>query len=268
MLADVASTAQDLADAVDGLLTKDRMERIRTERLATVSAYTQQRRETRELALRAVFDEVPISWERVGHELEQALDTNAVVVPEVGAQDQKLYQHLTFGPENKLRFGRTTGSQLGWGLGAAFGVQLGFPTRQVVSILGDGGILFGQTETIWSISRYEAPLLIVVMNNHGYNETRVRNLSALAGGRQYQTGRDMTSYLGDPDVDFAKIAEGYKIKGEKVHDPSDLTLALQRAVKTMRDGKPYLLDLEVGREGMLAESTWHPGFSIAGLRRG
>ena len=182
VLADVASTAHDLADAVDGLLTKDRMERIRRERLATVSAYTQQRRETREIALRAVFDEVPISWERVGYELEQALDTNAVVVPEVGAQDQKLYQHLNFGPENKLRFGRTTGSQLGWGLGAAFGVQLGFPTRQVVSILGDGGILFGQTETVWSISRYEAPLLIVVMNNHGYNETRVRNLSALPAG--------------------------------------------------------------------------------------
>jgi len=104
-----------------------------------------------------------------------------------------------------------------------------------------------------------------VMNNHSYNETRNRNLAAFTG-RQFQTGKDLTSYLGDPDVDFAKIAEAYSIKGEKVHDPQDLGSALQRAVKAMKGGRPYLLDLEVARDGIFAESTWHSEFSVAELR--
>jgi thiamine pyrophosphate-dependent acetolactate synthase large subunit-like protein len=268
VLADVASTIQELSDALDGLLTKDRMTRIRAERLEVVSAYTQKRKETLEIALRGVFDEVPISFERLGYELEQALDQNAVIVPEIGSQDQKVYQHLTFGPDNKGRIGRTTGGQLGWGLGAAFGVQLALPDRQIVSILGDGGMLFGQTEELWSLSRYDAPMLVVVLNNHGYNETRVRNLTSGNGRRQYQTGHDMNSYLGNPDVNFAKMAEAYGISGEKVYDPNDLAPALQRAIKIMRDGRPYMLDVEVGREGLMNESTWHPEISIAGMRRG
>lgn len=266
VLGDVGSTIQDVSDAVDSLLTADRLERIRRERLAVVTGYHEQRRRAREAALQGVFNETPISFERLGFELEQGLDRNAVLVPEIGSQDQKVYQHLTWGPEAKIRFGRTTGGQLGWGLGAAFGVQLAMPDRQVATILGDGGILFGQTEALWTLSRYDAPVLVIVLNNHGYNEIRVRNMAA-SGGRQFQTGHELVSYLGDPDVDFAKMAEAYNIRGEKVFDPNDLAAAIQRAVRTMRDGRPYMLDVEVGREGVLAESTWHPGFSIAGLRR-
>jgi benzoylformate decarboxylase len=162
-----------------------------------------------------------------------------------------------------MRIGRTTGSALGWGVGAAFGVQLALPDRQVVCVQGDGGMLFGQTETLWTISRYDAPILIVVMNNRSYNETRSRNIPA--GGR-FQSGRDLTSYLGDPDVDFSKIAEAYRIKGEKITNPDELTAALKRALKSMKDGRPYLLDVEIARDGLLAESTWHPDFSIAQTR--
>ena len=265
VLAHADSFISDLSEALDGVLTKDRMKRIRQERLEALGSFKQQVQKSREIALRANFDNTPIAWERVGYELEKALDENAVIVPEIGSQNGKLFHHMNLGHGAKRRIGRTTGSALGWGVGAALGVQVALPDRQVVSLQGDGGMLFGQTETLWSISRYDAPLLIVVMNNHCYNETRNRNLSASAG-QQFQTGRELTSYLGDPDVDFAKIAEAYSIKSEKIHDPQDLGSALQRAVKTMRDGRPYLLDLEVARDGILAESTWHSGFSVAEQR--
>ena len=264
VLAHADSFISDLSDALDGVLTKDRMKRIGKERLEALGSFKQQVQRSREIALRANFDNTPIAWERVGYELEKALDEDAVIVPEIGSQNGKLFNHMKLGHGAKRRIGRTTGSALGWGVGAALGVQMALPDRQVVSLQGDGGMLFGQTETLWSISRYDAPLLIVVMNNHCYNETRNRNLSASAG-QQFQTGRELTSYLGDPDVDFAKIAEAYSIKGEKIYDPKDLGSALKRAVKTMKDGRPYLLDLEVARDGIFAESTWHSGFSVAEL---
>jgi benzoylformate decarboxylase len=257
VLADVASTISDLSDAIDSLATADRLEKIRAARLEQVRAFSTTMRQSQQMAVKARFDQAPLSWERIGYELERALAKNAVVVPELGTQKDKLLSQMTFGPDNKLRLGRTTGGALGWGMGAAFGVQLGLPDRQVVSIIGDGALLFGQTETLWSIARYEAPILIVVMNNHSYNETRNRNL-----GRS-GIDRDLTSYLGSPDVDFTKIAAAYGVAGEKVTTPDALAPALQRAVRQIDEGRPVLLDVEVGRDGILRESTWYSTYSIA-----
>jgi thiamine pyrophosphate-dependent acetolactate synthase large subunit-like protein len=266
VLAHVSTFISDLSDAIDGLLTGDRLSKVQTERTAATTAYTTQLRASREQALRAQFDQAPLSWDRVGYELERVLDRNAVIVPELGpTTGGKVLGYLTQGIDDKLRIGRTTGSALGWGVGAAFGAQLALPERQVVSIQGDGGLLFGQTENFWTISRYDAPILIVVLNNYSYNETRTRNLTG--GGRQFQTGRELTSYLGDPHVDFSRIAEGYSIKGEKVKNPGELVAAVQRAIRTIKEGRPYLLDVEVAPDSIMGESTWHPNFSIAQLGR-
>jgi benzoylformate decarboxylase len=263
ILADVAATVADLSAAVDSLLTTDRAEKIRTARFKEVTAFTGAIRQAQQAALKGRFDQTPITWERLGYELEAALDKDAVVVPELGSQEFKLLAHLKFGPDNKLRIGRTAGGQLGWGVGAALGVQLGLPNRQVVALQGDGGIMFGQTETFWSLARYSAPVLVVVLNNRSYNETRNRNLGY--GGAQYQAKKDMTSYLGNPDIDFTKIASAYGIGGEVVKSPGELAPALQRSIRQMRDGKPVVLDVQIARDGVLSDSTWYSQLSIAEL---
>jgi benzoylformate decarboxylase len=257
---------RDLSDAVDSLLTRDRVARVRADRFAQVSAYNAQLKASSDIALKAFFDRSPLSWERVGVELERALDRNAVIVPELGTQAYKLLRHLTFGGENKAKFGRTTGSALGWGMGAAFGVNLALPERQVVALQGDGGFLFGQSEALWSIARYQAPMLIVIMNNHSYNETRARNMNN--GGRLFEAGRDYNGYLGDPDVDFAKLAEAYGLRGEKVRTSGELAPALQRALRSMRDGKAALLDIDVEADGPpLSDGNWYQRHSIADIQR-
>src|SRR5262249_36155302 len=211
ILSDVRSAIRDISDAVDGMLTRDRLARISSARLADVSAFTAALKESREMALRAHFDSSPVTWERVGYELEKVLDKDAVIVPELGTQYYKIYRQLKLGGSNKQRIGRTKGDALGWGLAAAFGVTLALPDRQVVALQGDGGFLFNQSEALWSIARYEAPMLIVIMNNHSYNESRARNM--LNGGIFYEAGKDFNGYLGDPNVEFTKIAEAYGLKG-------------------------------------------------------
>ena len=263
---DVRLAIRDLSDAVDGLLTRDHIARIRAARLAEVSAHTAQLKKSREIALRAFFDRSPLSWERVGFELERLLDKNAVIVPELGTQAYKMLNQFTFGGENKAKYGRTIGSALGWGVAASLGVQLGLPDRQVVALQGDGGFLFGQSEALWSIARYEAPMLLVIMNNHLYNETRARNMNG--GGQFFEEGRDYNGYLGDPNVDFAKIGEAYGLRGETVKTASELVPALQRAMRSMRDGKGVLMDIEVEEDGpSLSQPTWYQRHSIAEIQR-
>jgi len=266
ILSDVRAAIRDISDAVDGMLTKDRMARIRTSRLAEISQFTASLKQSRELALRAHFDSSPVTWERVGYELEKVLDKDAVIVPELGTQYYKIYRQLKLGGPNKQRIGRTKGDALGWGLAAAFGVNLALPDRQVVALQGDGGFLFNQSEALWSIARYEAPMLIVIMNNHSYNESRARNM--LNGGLFYDAGRDFNGYLGDPNVEFTKIAESYGLKGEKVKNAGDLGPALQRCLRSMRDGKAVVLDIDVEVDGApLSQPTWYQRHSIADIRK-
>jgi thiamine pyrophosphate-dependent acetolactate synthase large subunit-like protein len=266
ILSDVRMAIRDLSDALDGILTRDRMNRIRSKRLADVSAFSAKLKQARDIALRGRFDMSPLSWERVGYELEKALDKDAVIVPELTSQYYKVLGQLTFGGTNKQKFGRTIGSALGWGVAAAFGINLALPERQVVSLQGDGGFLFGQSETFWSIARYEAPMLIVIMNNRVYNESRDRNLNS--GGFFLEAGKDYNSYLGDPNVEYTKIAEAYGLKGEKVRTPGELAPALQRCLRHMRDGKAVVLDIDVAPDGPhLAQEHWYQRHSIAEIRK-
>jgi benzoylformate decarboxylase len=119
---------------------------------------------------------------------------------------------------------------------------------------------------LWSVARYEAPMLIVIMNNHTYNESRARNM--LNGGTFYEAGRDFNGYLGDPNVEFTRIAEAYGLKGEKVKAAGDLAPALQRSLRSMRDGKAVVLDIDVEVDGApLSQPAWYQRHSIAEIRR-
>jgi hypothetical protein len=57
------------------------------------------------MALRAHFDSNPVTWERVGYELEKVLDKDAVIVPELGTQYYKIYRQPKLGRSNKQRMG-------------------------------------------------------------------------------------------------------------------------------------------------------------------
>jgi thiamine pyrophosphate-dependent acetolactate synthase large subunit-like protein len=76
----------------------------------------------------------------------------------------------------------------------------------------------------------------------------------------------MTCYLGDPDVNFATAAAGFGVNGEVIRTPDQVRPAVQRAIESTRDGKPYLIDAVVGRTGLAADSTWHPKYSVAAVR--
>ena len=77
-----------------------------------------------------------------------------------------------------------------------------------------------------------------------------------------KTGQYVGMYLGDPDIDFVKLAESQGVKGEKANTAAEFEAALKRGVKATRDGNPYLIDAEITRIGGGAESTWHEGFKL------
>jgi benzoylformate decarboxylase len=263
LLGDVKETAAALIATVKDGLTSALKAEIK-QRYEETKAFSEKLGQARVQLARRNWDRSPMSRGRVGYELNEALDKDAVIVNEFGTAKDSIYSWFRFGDGEKATMGRTVGSALGWAVDAALGVKLGLPDRQVCCMLGDGAIMFGQIEALWSAARYEIPVIFVVFNNRSYNETRLRQLSE--AGKMAQAKKDLVNYLGNPDVDFTRAAEAFGVKGELVKDPKDLSVALKRAVAATREGKPYLLDLLVERTGALADSTWHPKVSVAEMR--
>lgn len=263
--ADVKQVAADLAAAIKSTVTADRLRQIRGDRIAQTQQYVARIRQAREQAVKPNWDKVPMTWERLTTDINSVIERDAYIVTEFGTEGPKALNCFTFAEGEKTLIGRTSGAALGWGVGAAVGVKIAQPDKQVVCLQGDGGFLFGQAMAFWTMSRYQIPVITVIYNNRSYNETRERSFAE--GGRQAQTGKDMLSYLGDPDVDFVKLANAFGVPAEQVRTPNEIKPAMQRAVRAAQDGKPYLIDALVGRTGRGAELSWYPKLSVAEMRR-
>ncbi len=259
---DLKFATADLVAALKSMATADRLRKVSEERVGKTREYTMSMRKFRESIGKETWNHSPVSFERLGMELETALDKETCVVAESDS-GRKMEDFMSFGGSDKQYFA-TSGAALGWGLPAAFGVKLAHPDLPVVSVVGDGAFLFAGPQPLWSYARYKAPVTIIVCNNHSYNNERNRIWNT--GGREFQTGRDMACYLGDPDIDYAKLASALGVEGEIVAEPAQLQAALQRAKRATADGRPYLLDVHIERNGIGATSTWHPPYSVADLR--
>lgn len=263
IVADVKETVRALIRAVKSILTAERLAAIRQTRWERITRLTRGLRQSYLTAARDGWDDSPLTWPRLLLTVNELLDEDAIIVEEIGTEDWVL-RSFPFADGKKTKIGRTLGRSLGWGVGASIGVKLAHPDRQVISLQGDGGFLYGQSDALWTMSRYDVPIITIICNNQSYDEPRNNILGK--GGRSRQANKDMICYLGSPDIEFTHLASAHGIRGERVVRPDELKPTLQRAIAAARDGRPYLLDAHIARTGWAADSTWFPRYSVAAAR--
>ena len=260
--AGVAETTQALVDAISGMTTKRRRREIGEARLAKAEKGATGARDRRNRRARRGWDAAPMYAERLCYELDQWLDRDACLIVETGDRSPQAW--IDYGPGSRTLIGPTTGFALGWASGAAIGVRIARPGTQTVALVGDGAMLFGQLESLWTASRYDVPITIIVFNNRSYDAERGRIHFASPVARADKSAwQDMSCYLGNPDVNFVTIAGGFGIDGAVAMSPDEFRAALKRARAVNDEGRPFMIDAAVARRGPAAESTWHPDVSIA-----
>ncbi len=206
----------------------------------------------------------PIHPDELGWTLEQVLDKNAIVVSEnITGSNQFL---STGGNDAKLWIGNSSGG-LGWGLGAATGAKLAAPDRQVVCNIGDGSLMYSAAG-FWTQARYRIPVLTVVCNNRNYQT--VRYAFARAGSPMLQADQFLGMHLGDPDIDFVKLAQSQGVDGIKVTNSAELEQALRHGAREIANGNPFLVEVVVRTIRNPAEgggsreaSKWHGSYQLA-----
>lgn len=260
--AGIGETTRALIEAVGSMTTKQRREQLGAERLAAAKKGAAAADERKRRRASRGWDSTPIFAERLCFELDEWLDPDASVVVETGDRSPQAW--IDFGPGARSLIGPTTGFALGWGVGAAIGAKIARPDRQVVALVGDGAMLFGQLECLWTASRYDVPVTIIIFNNRSYDSERGRiHFASRVARANKSEWKDMSCYLGNPDTDFVSIAKGFDIDAARIDGPGDIERAFTRARAVNGEGRPFVIDAVIARRGPGSDSKWHPDISIA-----
>jgi benzoylformate decarboxylase len=229
-----------------------------------VENYTEGLRETYARRADEEWDNSPIATSRLMSELNRVVDDSAYLCNELITSDGYPRKYLDFDhtrpPEQRRREFYTTSGILGWGVAAAIGTKIGNPDREVWCLTGDGCFNFG-SQALWSATRYEVPIGVVVFNNGEYQANRMNQ--NFYNGRIRETGKYIGVNLGSPDIDYVKMSGAYGIEGERVVEPDELGAALQRCKESMAAGRPYLVDVKIAKAGAGADSEWYDFYSVA-----
>jgi thiamine pyrophosphate-dependent acetolactate synthase large subunit-like protein len=104
-----------------------------------------------------------------------------------------------------------------------------------------------------------------VWNDKNYQT--VRQAYSSYHGRMESSGHYAGMYLGNPDIDFVKLAQSQGVNGERVEHAGQLAEAIQRGRKITDSGKPYLIDVDIARYGGGAASNWYEPFDFQAARK-
>lgn len=119
---------------------------------------------------------------------------------------------------------------MGYGLGACIGAKAGRPDKICINIGGDGCFRMNLNE-LATASRYNIPIIQVVINNHVLG--MVRQWQTLFYGQRYSQ-----TVLSDK-VDFVKVSEGLGCEAIRVTTREEVAPAIEKAIALQ---KPVVIE--------------------------
>jgi thiamine pyrophosphate-dependent acetolactate synthase large subunit-like protein len=244
MAADAEATLPALTEAVRKIVTAERRTAFQERRTRVEQAHARAKDAARAEAAHA-WDASPVSTGRMAAEIwAQIRNEDWSLVSESGNSSgwvfrlwdfEKHYQHL----------GDSGGAGVGYGAPAAVGGALANKKygRLSVNIQGDGDLLYAPG-VLWTAAHHKIPLLTVMHNNRAYHQ-EVMHIQRMANRHQRGiTNANIGTTIDNPNVDFAKIAQGMGVYAEgPIENPKDLGPALQRALAVVKKGEPALVDV-------------------------
>jgi acetolactate synthase I/II/III large subunit len=200
----------------------------------------------------AAFSEdgqLPMRPERILADLRATLPEDAVLVTDVGWNKNGVAQCYELPAAG--RFITPGGSStMGFGPAAALGVQLAWPDRVVVALVGDGGMSAQLTAIPTAVER-DLPVIFAVMNNRAHGT--IADLQAAHYGRSYGCEfRNRDGELVSPD--FAALGRACGADGYPVATPGDLRAHLAAAIGNRR---PAVIDIPMVNEPVPTPGYWN-----------
>ena len=195
-------------------------------------------------------DYVPMTNSRAMVEIRKALPREGMLVTDSSnPANQAFNEFPMYGPRTNIVAGGMSG--IGFALPAAIGAQVGAPGKPVLAMIGDGSFLQTGTELATAVM-LDLPLVVVVLNNGGWEAIKDLQINLFGAERQIITGwvtKDGKPYF----ANVTEFARSLGCSAERVEDPAKLADAVMRAFATPG---PVVIEVMSARE--LPWSEMHP----------
>lgn len=226
-----------LEEKIDG-----EFRRAAAERNGELAARQAREQESQQAETRRSWDNSPIAPARLMAELNTLLPPDGVIVNEAITTSPLLKHTLPL--DRPGWYYGTRGGGIGQALPGALGVKLAHPERPVIALSGDGSALY-TIQALWSAAHHNLPIVYIILNNRSYRILRVntpvyRKKFGLKGEEELPHLE-----LAPPELDYARLAQGFGVEGRRIIDPNDFAPALKAALES---GRPTLLDVLTDRE--------------------
>lgn len=177
-----------------------------------------------------------VTSDAVAVTLTALLPENAIVVDEAVTFGVGLYPGTKeAAPHDWLM---VTGGAIGNGPPLATGAAVGAPGRRVVNLQADGSALY-TVQALWTQAREKLDVTTVIFSNRRYAILidELANVGAESG-----PASDSLFSLGNPDMDWVRIADGLGVEGARAETMEQFADLFAQA--NGRDG-PFLIELMV-----------------------
>ena len=143
--------------------------------------------------------------------------------------------------------GKDGGAAVGVGPGNTVGAALALKGsgRLVLSVLGDGDYVMG-INALWTASREELPMLIVIANNRAYFNDVVHQERVASERQRPIENKWVGQQLDTPPIDLLALAraQGFETEGP-VEDAAALADALRRGADIVGEGGRVVIDARI-----------------------
>ncbi len=175
------------------------------------------------------YDKSGLSCPFIMEEIDRVTEGKALITTDVGQHQMWAAQYYKYSEPRTFLSSGGLGT-MGYGLGACIGAKVGRPDKICINIAGDGCFRMNMNE-LATASRYQIPVIEVVINNH-----------VLGMVRQWQTlfyeKRYSQTVLND-GVDFCMVAKGLGCEAIRITKKEEVADAVKRAIEMK---KPVLIE--------------------------
>jgi pyruvate dehydrogenase (quinone) len=168
---------------------------------------------------RGTRKDIPMKPQAVVWELNKLLDDDAIVITDSGTITGTTARYIHMRGTMKFAVSGSLASMAN-GLPYSVAAALAFPGRQVICIIGDGGMsmLMGELATI---VKYKLPVKIIVIKNNVFGQIKWEQI-AMEGAPEF--GIELQP------IDFAGVAMSCGAAGYTIEDPSQAASTLREAL--------------------------------------
>ena len=175
------------------------------------------------------YDENVLNCAYIMEQIDKVTKGQAIITTDVGQHQMWAAQFYHYTKPRTFLSSGGSGT-MGYGLGACIGAKMGQPDKICINIGGDGCFRMNMNE-LATASRYNIPIIQVIINNH-----------VLGMVRQWQTlfyDKRYSQTILDDKVDFCKVAEGLGCEAILVTTKEEVAPAIEKAIAL---GKPVVIN--------------------------